>query len=83
MEEEYRCKASGYSIDALVTLSDGKKIAAEVDGPTHFVCHSQRPTGATLLKHRQLRYYGWRLESVPYWEWKRNKALHWLPREPN
>ena len=83
VREEYRCRASGYSIDALVTLSDGKKIAVEVDGPTHFLCHSQRPTGATLLKHRQLRYYGWRLESVPYWEWKRNKALHWLPREPN
>jgi hypothetical protein len=24
---------------------------------------------ATLLKRRQLRHLGWRLVSVPYWEW--------------
>ena len=82
VEEEHRCKVSGYSIDALVTLSDGKKIAVEVDGPSHFLGHSQQPVGATLLKHRQLRYFGWRLESVPYWEWGRSKELHWLPTEP-
>jgi hypothetical protein len=79
VEEEHRCKASGYSIDALVTLKDGKQLAVEVDGPSHFLCRSQRPTGSTLLKHRQLRYFGWRLESVPYWEWNRSKELHWLP----
>jgi len=69
VKEEHRCETSGYSIDALVTLKDGKRVAVEVDGPSHFVGRSQQPTGATLLKHRQLRYFGWRLESVPYWEW--------------
>ena len=58
VEEEHRCQVSGYSIDALVTLKDGKKVAVEVDGPSHFVGCSQQPTGATLLKHRQLRYFG-------------------------
>ena len=35
VEEEHRCEASGYSIDALVTLKDDSKIAVEVDGPSH------------------------------------------------
>jgi len=82
VEEEHRCKASGYSIDALVTLNDGKRIAVEVDGPSHFIGRSQQPTGATLLKHRQLRHFGWQLEIVPYWEWNRSKELHWLPSGP-
>ena len=81
VEEEHRCKVSGYSIDALVNLKGGEQIAVEVDGPTHFLGNSQQPTGATLLKHRQLRYFGWRLESVPYWEWDRSKDLPWLPRK--
>ena len=81
VKEEHRCEASGYSIDALVTLNDGKKLAVEVDGPCHFIGRSHQPTGGTLLKHRQLRYFGWRLECVPYWEWNRSKELHWLPKK--
>ena len=80
VKEEHRCEASGYSIDALVTLNDGARVAVEVDGPSHFIGRSHQPTGATLLKHRQLCYFGWRLESVPYWEWDRSKDLYWLPR---
>ena len=68
MREEFRCEASGYSIDALVEFN-GKQVAVEVDGPSHFVGRSQQPNGATLLKHRQLRHFGWPLVSVPYWEW--------------
>jgi hypothetical protein len=41
VEKEHRCK-TGYSIDALVTLKDGKKVAVEVDGPSHFVGNSQQ-----------------------------------------
>ena len=52
----------------------------EVDGPSHFVGRSHRPTGARLLKHRQLRFFEWRLESVKYWEWEHSKELPWLPR---
>ena len=79
VEEEYRCETSGYSIDALVTLKDGERIAVEVDGPSHFLGRSQQPTGVTLLKHRQLRHVGWRLEIVRYWEWNHSHELHWLP----
>jgi hypothetical protein len=80
VKEEHRCEISGYSIDVLVTLKNGKQIAVEVDGPSHFVGSSHQPTGSTLLKHRQLRYVGWRLENVLYWEWDSgNKRLPWLP----
>ena len=85
VNEEHRCKASGYSIDALATFNDGERVAVEVDGPFHFVGRSQQPTGATRLKHRQLRYFGWRLERIAYWEWDGDKnaalrKLHWLPK---
>jgi hypothetical protein len=85
VKEEHRCQASGYSIDALVTFNDGERFAVEVDGPSHFLRHSQQPTGATLLKHRQLRYFGWRLEIVLYREWEDDteaamRKLHWLPQ---
>jgi len=80
VEENYRCRVSAYSIDARVTLNGEKPVAVEVDGPSHFLGRSPQPTGATLLKHRQLGYFGWRLETVRYWEWRRSKELHWLPK---
>jgi hypothetical protein len=80
VQEEHRCEASGYSIDALVTLNDGRRVAVEVDGPSHFLGRSHQPTGATLLKRRQLRYFEWHLESVLYWKWDSGSMeLHWLP----
>jgi len=79
-KQEHRCEASGYSIDVLVTLKNGEQIAVEVDGPSHFLSNSHQPTGSTQLKHRQLRYFGWCLESVLYWEWdSERRELHWLP----
>ena len=68
VSEEVRTSA-GYSIDVVVTMAKGHKVAVEVDGPSHFVGASQTPNGATLLKRRQLRAAGWALLPVPYWEW--------------
>ncbi|EJK43767.1 hypothetical protein THAOC_37756, partial [Thalassiosira oceanica] len=42
---------SGYRIDALVKVGDERKVAVEVDGPSHFI--QRRPAGSTTLKHRQ------------------------------
>jgi len=56
----------GYSLD-LVVHWRGERLAVEVDGPSHFV--GREPNGATLLKRRQLKHFGWRLVSVPYLEW--------------
>ena len=75
VKEEHRCEICGYSIDALVTLNNGEQIVVEVDCPWHFVGRSHRPAGSTLPKHRQLRYFGWHLESVNYWEWDDGGSL--------
>jgi hypothetical protein len=64
-QEEVRTE-EGYSLDYVVEWR-GRQVAIEVDGPSHFV--GRKPTGATMLKRRQLHHLGWRLVSVPYWEW--------------
>ncbi|EJK44967.1 hypothetical protein THAOC_36452, partial [Thalassiosira oceanica] len=59
---------SGYRIDALVKVGDGRKVAVEVDGPSHFI--DRRPAGSTTLKHRQVaRLDRIQVVPVPYWEW--------------
>ena len=45
-------------------------VGIEVDGPTHFLYRSRRPSGSTILKRRQLQRAGWRLVAVPYFEWR-------------
>jgi len=64
--QEEKVLNEGYSLDLVVDWR-GERLAVEVDGPSHFV--GRVPTGATLFKRRQLRHFGWRLVSVPYWEW--------------
>ncbi len=34
----------------------------------------REPSGATVLKRRQMRQLGWRLAWVPYWEWDAQKG---------
>jgi len=66
----------GYSLDYLVEWR-GARVAVEVDGPSHYAAASatasaaqhRAPSSATLLKRRQLRSFGWRLVSIPYFEW--------------
>ena len=41
-----------------------------MDGPTHFLYQTTRPSGATLLKRRQLQRAGWRMVWVPYFDWR-------------
>ena len=60
----------GYSLDLVIDWR-GERLAIEVDGPSHFA--GREPTGATLFKRRQLKHLGWRLVSVPYWEWDERK----------
>ncbi len=46
----------------------------EVDGPTHFVTDGagvRRAGGAAVLKRRLLAAAGYRVASVPWWEWER------------
>jgi len=67
-QEEVLLK-SGYRIDAVVEVN-GKQIAVEVDGPSHFLGRSSERTGSTILKHRQVAALdGMTVVSIPYWEW--------------
>jgi len=67
-QEEVLIK-SGYRIDAVVEVN-GKQIAVEVDGPSHFIGRSSERTGSTILKHRQVAALdGMTVVSIPYWEW--------------
>ena len=76
VQEEWRCLASAYSIDARVHLSaeqQGAKAAqgwvVEVDGPAHFLS-CKTPTGRTMMKRRHLELLGYTVVSVPHWEWR-------------
>ena len=69
-EEEHLEPRTGYSLDLALPSS---RVAVEVDGPSHFLLPDGRgvrkPNGPTLLKRRLLRAAGWRVISVPFYEW--------------
>ena len=56
----------GYSIDMCIP---SKGVCIEVDGPYHF-CQDLTLNGPTRLKQRQLQNLGWKLVSVPHFEWQ-------------
>ena len=59
--------AEGYSID--LALPE-RRVAIEVDGPHHFSQPPEYvPSGATVIKRRQLRALGWNLIAIPFYEW--------------
>ena len=63
----------GLAVDVLVRLPDGRAVAVEVDGPSHFARSDdgagQRLLGRTLIKRRQLAALGWRLLSITRDDW--------------
>ena len=59
------------SISAVAT----KKIAIEVDGPSHFYINSTRYTAYSKLKHRILTRLGYKVIHIPYFEWNKLKCL--------
>mmetsp|Transcript_46900 Transcript_46900/g.150909 ORF Transcript_46900/g.150909 Transcript_46900/m.150909 type:complete len:185 (+) Transcript_46900:237-791(+) len=69
-KEEYLEPRTGYSLDLALPSS---RVAVEVDGPSHFLLPDGRgvrkPNGPTLLKRRLLAAAGWRVISVPFYEW--------------
>lgn len=77
-EEEAVDPASGYQIDILVRVEDASGesigIAVEVDGPSHFLSASHqrlaKARGSTMFKRKQLELLGYKVVSVPYWEWR-------------
>lgn len=56
-----------YTLDAALV---DKKVALEIDGPTHFSRNSWVPLGHTMLKRRYVTGFGWNLVSVSHQEWE-------------
>jgi hypothetical protein len=56
-------------LDIAGRTGDGVLVAVEADGPTHFRQPDGGLTGPTQYRNRALAVRGYRLVSVPYWEW--------------
>jgi very-short-patch-repair endonuclease len=51
------------------------KIAIECDGPSHFEKNMEKSmTHKTIIRNRGLERRGWRVVSIPYFEWQEANA---------
>ncbi len=65
-ELEYITADGMFSIDLAIV---DRRIAIEYDGPSHFSVNTLEPLGHTRLRNRLLSAMGWRVVSIPFFEW--------------
>lgn len=56
-----------FSVDFAVL---SKRLAVEVDGPHHFAVNTQRQLATTTTRHELLRYAGWTVLQVCFYDWQ-------------
>ncbi|GFR41428.1 hypothetical protein Agub_g2115 [Astrephomene gubernaculifera] len=79
MLPEHRVDGVCGTVDIVLELAGGRRVAVEVDGPWHFLAnhpHTRTKDGSTQLRDRHLeRVFGaGNVVSVPYWEWNELKG---------
>ncbi len=67
-ELEYTTADGLFSIDLAIV---DRRIAIEVDGPSHFTRNTLEPLGHPRLRDRLLSAMGWHVVSIPWFEWER------------
>ena len=67
-ELEYITADGLFSIDLAVV---DRRVALELDGPSHFTRNTLEPLGHTRLRDRLLSAMGWHVVSIPFFEWDR------------
>ena len=65
-ELEYITADGLFSIDLAIV---DRRIALEVDGPSHFTTNTLEPLGHTRLRDRLLCAMGWHVVSIPFFDW--------------
>ncbi|KAF0709615.1 Aste57867_5840 [Aphanomyces stellatus] len=70
---EFRTE-NGYVADILITSKSGTRVIMEVDGPCHFEKRGEETLRSRLKKH-ELEQLGYRVLSVPYFEWPSDNAI--------
>ena len=67
-ELEYTTADKLFSIDLAIV---DRRIALELDGPSHFTTNTLEPLGHIRMRGRLLSAMGWHVVSIPCFEWSR------------